>query len=218
MLALVLSTLIAAGGPPAYFAACPAQQFRVLGTSTPIVGDNIHPTNRQAKFLLDVGSDGAIRRAALTESSGDATFDQAALEAAQRFRFSAPSQGCISTSFVVPESFNVPLITLARPQPSGPPVLASAAPENALAICPAPFVELAGLDAPDTRQAPGTVDVDVAVDAGARVTGVKLAKSSGNPKTDATGTALAHDAQYAFTLPAGCRPKPTTYRLELTFK
>ena len=95
MFAFMLATLIAQAGP-AYLASCPASDARVLATSTPIVGDNIHPTNRRARFLLDVGSNGELRRTALIESSGDATFDQAALEAAQRFRFAPPTQGCIS--------------------------------------------------------------------------------------------------------------------------
>jgi TonB family protein len=95
--------------------------------------------------------------------------------------------------------------------------LPSALPDTATAICGAPFVQLTGLDVPDERQAPGTVAIDVGLDAAAHVTSVKLAHSSGNAKTDAAGTAAAHDAQFAFTLPPGCRPKPTTYRLELTY-
>jgi TonB family protein len=219
MFALFLSTLIAAAGEPAYLASCPDQQARVISTSEPIAPDNIHPTNRRVRLLLDLGSDGRLRHAAITESSGDATFDAAAIDAAGRFRFSPPTQGCISTSSVVPEDFNVPLLALARPAPngSGPPVLPSTQPDSAIAICTTSFVQLTGMDVPDERQAPGTVAVDVALDAAAHVTGVKLVSSSGHAKTDAAGVAAAHDAEYAFALPPGCRPKPTTYRLELTF-
>ena len=216
MFAFVLATLIAAAGEPAYLASCPASDTRVLGTSAPIVPDNIHPTNRRARMLLDIGSDGEIRRAALTESSGDGVFDAAALDAAKRFRFAAPTQGCISTSAVVPEEFNVPLLALARPAggAGSPMVLPSAAAE---AICPAPFVRLTGLDVPDQRQPPGTVDIDVGLDASAHVTSVKLAKPAGNAKTDAAALSAAKSAEYAFSLPPSCKPAATTYRLELTY-
>jgi TonB family protein len=219
MLAFFLSTIIAAAAQPAYLASCPDEQPRVISSSAPIAPDNIHPTNRRVRLLLDLGSDGRLRHAAVVESSGDAAFDAAAVEAAGRFRFAPPTQGCISTSSVVPEDFNVPLLALARPNPngSGPPVLPTSAPENALAICTTSFVQLTGLDVPDERQAPGTVAIDVGLDAAGHVTSTKLASSSGHPKTDAAGVEAARDAQYAFTLPPGCRPKPTVYRLELTY-
>jgi len=218
MFAFFLATLVAAG-EPAYLASCPAEQTRVISTSAPIAPDDIHPTNRRVRVLIDLGSDGRIRQAAITESSGDAVFDAAALDAAKRFRFAPPTQGCISTSSVVPEEFNVPLIALARPNPngSGPPVLVTP-PADTAAICTTAFVQLTGLDVPDQRQAPGTVAIDVGLDANAHVTSAKLAHSSGSAKTDAAGTAAAKDAQYAFSLPPGCRPKPTTYRLELTYR
>jgi TonB family protein len=221
MLPLVLATLIAAAGEPSYLASCPASDTRVLATSAPVVPDNVRPTNRRARFFLDIGSQGELRRADMTESSGDAVFDAAALDAAKRFRFAPPTQGCISTSTVMAEEFNVPLLALARPaggaNASGPAVLPSSQPESAIAICTAPFVRLTGLDVPDQRQAPGTVQIDVALDATARATAVKLAKSSGNAKTDAAATAAARSGQYAFALPPGCKPQATTYRLELTY-
>jgi TonB family protein len=222
MFAFVLATLIAAAGEPAYLASCPAaQETRVLATSTPIAPDNIHPTNRRVRLYIDVGSDGRVRHVAMVESSGDAVFDAAALDAAGRFRFAPQTQACISTSSFVPETFDVPLISIVRPVPGASPgalVIPSNAPASTVAICSAPIVELKGLDIPDARQAPGTVAIDVGLDAAAHVTSVKLATSSGNAKTDATGTEEARGAQYAFTLPPGCQPKPTTYRLELTFK
>jgi TonB family protein len=221
MFALLLSTLVAQAAP-AYLAACPAQEAKVLFTAPVIAPDGIHPTNRRARFFLDLGSDGRIRHVTLVETSGDSTFDSAALNAAQNFRFAPPTQGCISTSSVVPEDFNVPLLALARPVPgaSGAPgvvTLPSALPASAVAICGAPSVQLKGLDVPDTRQAPGTVEVAVALDASARVTSVKLAKSSGNAKTDAVAVSSAKDAGYAFLLAAGCPAKATTYQLELTY-
>jgi len=221
MFAFILSTLIAAAGEPAYIASCPvAQAPVVLASSAPIAPDSIHPTNRRTRFLLDLGSDGRIRHAAMTESSGDSVFDAAALDAVQRFRFAPPSQGCISTSSVAAEEFNVPLLALARPAAngSGVAVLPTTPPEADVAICTTPFVRLTGLDVPETRQAPGTVAIDVGLDAAAHVTSAKLARSSGNAKTDAEGLSAARDAQFAFTLPPGCRPKPALYRLELTYR
>jgi TonB family protein len=220
MFAFFLSTLIAAAGEPAYLASCPAEQTRVISTSTPIAPDDIHPTNRRVRLLLDLGSDGRLRHAGIVESSGDAVFDAAAVDAAGRFRFAPPTQGCISTSSVVPEDFNVPVLALARPNPSGsgPPILPTSAPESQIAICTTSFVQLTGLDIPDERQTPGTVAIDVGLDAAAHVTSSKLASSSGHAKTDAAGVEAARDAQYAFTLPPGCRPKPTVYRLELTYR
>jgi TonB family protein len=221
MFAFVLASLIAAAGEPAYLASCPAaEETRVLATSTPIARDNIHPTNRRVRLYIDVGSDGRVRHVAMVESSGDAVFDAAALEAAGRFRFAPQTQACISTSTFVPETFDVPLISLARPVPgstSGALALPSTLPQSAVAICSTPVVELKGLDIPDSRQAPGTAAVDVGLDAAAHVTSVKLATSSGNAKTDATATEEARGAQYAFTPLPGCQPKPAVYRLELTF-
>ena len=219
MFAFLLTTIIAAGGAPAYLASCPAQETRVITTAQPVAPDSIKPTNRRVRFYADVGSEGELRRAGIVESSGDAVFDAAALEALGRFKFSPQTQGCISTSSIVPEDFNVPLLNLVRPAPdtTGLPVIPTSRPDTELAICSSAFVRLTGLDIPDTRQAPGTVGIDVALDAAAHVTSAKLAKTSGNAKTDATAVSLAHDAQFAFMLPPGCRPKPTVYRLELTF-
>ncbi len=216
MLALILSTLVAQAGAPAYLSSCaPPQPIRVLATSQVVVGDNIHPTNRRTRFFIDIGSDGSFRRAIMYESSGDATFDQAALEAAQRFKFAPPTQGCISTSAIVPEEFNVPLLAFGHASGNGS-VLPTPPPEAA-AICGDPAVEVAGLDIPDTHQAPGTAAIDVTLDANAHVKTAKLAKSSGNAKTDATAVDEAKSAQFKFDVGPGCRPKPATYQLELTF-
>ena len=55
------------------------------------------------------------------------------------------------------------------------------------------------------------------MDAAAHVTSVKLAKPSGNAKTDATALSLAHDAAYELVIAPGCKPEKTVYRLELSF-
>jgi TonB family protein len=215
----MFATLISAAGEPGYLAACPAQQASIVFKSTPIAPDSIRPTNHLVKLLLDVGSDGKLRHASIIESSGDPVFDGAAIDAVKLSRFAPPTQGCISTSFVVPIDYSVPILTLARPAPnsSGVPVLASAAPESSLAICGTPFVQLTSLGFPEHRQVPGTADIDVGLNASAHVTSVKLAHSSGNAQTDAVATSAAHDAQFQFTLPPGCPPKPTIYRLQLTY-
>ncbi len=220
MFALILSTLVAQAGAPAYLSSCaPPQQIRVLATSQVIVGDNIHPTNRRTRFFIDIGSDGRVRHVMMYESSGDATFDQAAVEAAQRFKFAPPTQGCISTSAIVPEEFNGARCS----RSTGPPQSVRqrrrcrTPPPEAAAICGDPAVEVAGLDIPDTRQAPGTAAIDVTLDANAHVKTAKLAKSSGSAKTDATAVDEAKSAQYKFDVAPGCRPKPVAYQLELTF-
>ena len=148
MFALLFAPLLALAATPVAAAACPASDARVVSTAALTPPDNIHPTNRRARFLLDLGSDGRIRRAALVESSGDAAFDAAALATVQKFRFAPPTQGCISTSFTVPESFDVPLLSLVQQPAAGSsalPTLPSAGPAGANAICVAPFVQLTGL-------------------------------------------------------------------------
>jgi len=219
MFAIVLSTLLAQAAP-AYLASCPAQAGHVTFQAPFIAPDTgVHPTNRRARFFLDVGSDGNVRRAELVESSGDATFDGEAAEAAKNFRFAPPTQGCISTSSVVPEDFDVSLITLAHPVgANGVSVVPTQAPASVVAVCSSlPLAQLKGIDAADTRQAPGTVDIDVGLDANAHVTSAKIAKPSGNAKTDATALGLAHDAAYELVIAPGCKPAKTVYRLELTF-
>jgi TonB family protein len=218
MLAFLLAPLLLAAGEPASLAACPAVDGRVVSTALVDAPPNIHPTNRRVRFLIDLGSDGVIRRVEIVETSGDATFDAAAQSALAHFRFAPPQQGCISTSSVVAEMFNVPLINLvASPPPGGVPVIPTAPPASAVTICAAPFVQLTGIDVPDQRQAPGTVDVNVDLDAQAHVLRAALAQSSGNRQTDADALAAARGAEYAFTPQPGCAPKATTYRLELTY-
>jgi TonB family protein len=121
---------------------------------------------------------------------------------------------------VAPEDFDVALITLARPAvgATGVPMVPTQAPASAVAVCGStPLAQLKGMGAADTRQAPGTVDIDVGLDANAHVTSAKIAKPSGNPRTDATALALAKDAEYELVLAPGCKPQKTVYPLELTF-
>ena len=228
MFAFVLAPLLAAAAPN-YGAACPMQNPAVARQPIFVAPENIHPTYRQARFLIDVGSDGKVRRVALTQSTGDATFDDAALTAAKNMTFLPPSQGCISTSFTAPQSFQVPLISLLPAHPAAavsdgiPMPGASASPAPAInAGAPAPncasgFVDLVGLDIPDHREAPGTVSVDVHLNAAAKVTSVLLASSSGNKKTDYAATSAARTALYKFADQPGCKPTATVYRLELTY-
>jgi TonB family protein len=218
MLAFLLAQLLAATGP-ASAAACPNVDPRIVIPALFVPPDGTHPTNRYVRFELDLGSDGRIRRVAMTESSGDPTFDADALAAAKAIRFAPPEQGCISTSFVAPQTFEVPLIDLARPPTSagGLPSVPTNAPAAAVQICSDPFVQLSGLGLPDEREPAGTVGVDVGLDARAHVTSVHLARTSGNPKLDAVAVAAAHDGEYEFVAQPGCPPKPTIYDLELTF-
>jgi TonB family protein len=208
MLAFALAHVIAAAADSACGADAPAHVTLPAIFSAPD-GPTIHTTNRRVRFLIDIGSDGRERRVAMVESSGDSTVDAAALAAVRNMRFAPPMQNCISTPSVAPESFNVSLITLATPAPG-----ASAPPA---AICGDPFVQLTGMDVPDKREPPGTVAIDVGLNAAAKVTSVTLAHSSGNKNTDAVATASAKSAQYQFVTEPGCAPKPTTYRLELTY-
>lgn len=219
MLALLLAPLLAAAAPAESLGACPPQDPRVVVPALFVPPQNTHPTNRNVRFELDLGSDGRIRRVALMESSGDPTFDADALAAVKVMRFEPPSQGCVSTSFVAPQAFVVPLIDLARSPAPGAvvPTVPTSPPAAAVQICATPFVQLTGLGLPDQRQAPGTVGVNVSLDARARVIGARLARSSGNTKTDAVAVEAARTGEYAFVSQPGCEPKPTTYELELTF-
>jgi TonB family protein len=221
MLAFALAHLLALAGEPAYLSSCPAESGRRTQQAVFNPPDNVHPTNRRVRMFLDIGSDGRVRRVAVVESSGDPTLDGLAVDAAKTEKFAAPSQNCITASTVVPESFNVPLISLVTPPPAGVTGNASiptSAPAASLAVCPAPFVQLDGIDVPPKREGPGTVAIDVGLSANAKVTSVQLASSSGKKTLDDLATASARSAQYAFMLPPGCAPKPTTYRLELTYR
>lgn len=221
ILALLLSHLLVAQATPAYLAACPTMPGRLVSPAIFTPPIDIRPTNRRARFFIDLGSDGRVRRAAVVESSGDPRFDGAAQAALMSSaKYAPPTQNCISSSSVTMESFNVPLISLVTPAPAGasaPPAIPTSAPAAAIAICLAPFVQLSSIDVPAKKAPPGTVSVDVGLNAAGNVTSVMLAKSSGAKALDDLGTASARTAGYTFVLPPGCAPKPTTYRLELTY-
>ena len=84
--------------------------------------------------------------------------------------------------------------------------------------CAAPFVRPMGFPLPPRRKAPGTVLVDVALDAKARVSAVHLTRSSGNRKTDYAATVAARNGRYLMLPQPGCAQSATTYHLELTFR
>ena len=75
-----------------------------------------------------------------------------------------------------------------------------------------------GFPLPPRREVPGTVLVDVALDAKAHVSAVRLARSSGNRKTDYAATVAARNGRYVTLPQPGCAPSATTYHLELTFR
>ena len=152
---LVLSHLLVAQATPAYLASCPAEPGRLVTPAIFIPPNDVHATNRRARFFIDLGSDGRVRRAAVVESSGDPHFDGAAQAALMSSaKYAPPEQNCISSSSVTMESFNVPLISLVTPAPAGasaPPAIPTSAPAASIAICAAEFVQLTSIDVPDEK-------------------------------------------------------------------
>jgi TonB family protein len=210
--AMVLAAASPAPAPTrAPAAGCPRENVRIIEESNFEFPENGHPTHGRVRFLIDLGSDGRIRRSALVESSGDATVDAAAAKAVGEFRYAAPTAGCVSTSAVWSAYWRMPPEALASPAPDAG---ASSSP----APCAAPFVRPQRFPLPRLREAPGSASVDVALDAGARVTGVHLVQSSGNKKTDYAATVAARNGTYVFERQPGCAPVATTYRFELTFR
>ena len=192
-------------------AACPRERGHVIEESQLEVPPDARPTNGRMRFLLDLGSDGRIRRIAPVESSGDAAVDAAGTKALAQYRFALPSRGCVTSSSVTARTWVIPPEALASPSPAA---TASSSP----APCVAPFVRPAGFPLPQRREAPGTASVDVGLDASARVTAVHLTHSSGNKKTDYAATVAARNGTYVFERQPGCAPVATTYHLELTFR
>ncbi|HEY6236806.1 MAG TPA: hypothetical protein VIW69_17025 [Candidatus Elarobacter sp.] len=216
MIAEFLTAVMLAASPapspqsvPAPLAGCPRENVRVVEESNFEFPETARPTHERVRFLLDLGSDGRIRRTVLAESSGDAAVDAAAEKAVGEFRYAAPTAGCVSTSSVWSQYWRMPAEALASPAPG-----ASSSP----AACAAPFVRPRTFPLPPRREAPGTAFVDVALDASARVTAVHLAQSSGNKQTDYAATVAARQGVYVFERQPGCAPAATTYRLELTFR
>lgn len=215
-------------------AACPREPIRIVEESNFTFPPGAHPTNANVRFALDVGSDGRLRRAVLTESSGDAAIDAAAAQAMTQFRFAAPSSGCVAASTTSSWFWRLPdeLVTPATAAPSseapGSAVPSSASPGGAApstatpraapAACTAPFVRPARLALPPRRESSGTATIDVTLDANARVTAVRLVQSSGEKKTDYAATVAARNGTFVFVHEPGCPGGPTVYRLELTFR
>ncbi len=194
---------------------CPRERVRVVEESNFTFPENARPTHDRVRFLIDLGSDGRIRRSATVESSGDSAVDAAAAKALSEFRFAPPSVACMSSSSVWSQWWELREAAPSSPSPSPSPAATVAA---ASAPCAAPFVRPNGLPLPRRREAPGTTVIDVALDATARVTGVHLVQSSGNPKTDYFATTAARNGLFVFERQPGCAPVATTYRLELTFR
>ncbi|MDP9105592.1 MAG: hypothetical protein M3N49_06635 [Candidatus Eremiobacteraeota bacterium] len=217
MIARLLAAVILAAAAPAPVpvrapaAACPRENVRVIEESNFELPENAHATHERVRFLLDLGSDGRIRRTTLAESSGDAAVDAAAAKAVGEFRYAAPTAGCVSTSTVWSQYWRMPPEVLASPVPD------AGAPSSP-APCAAPFVRPQRFPLPPLREAPGTAFVDVALDGSARVTAVHLVQSSGNKKTDYAATVAARQGVYVFERQPGCSPTATTYRFELTFR
>ena len=221
MFALLLTQVIAAAGMPAYLASCPADPGRITQSAAWIAPDNVHATNRRARFFVDLGSDGRIRRVALVESSGDTAFDAGAQAALRTEKFAPPVQNCIAMSSTTTQSFDVPLISLVTPVPAGQtgnPTVPTPPPAASVAICGAPFGQLTSLDVPMKKAPPGTVGIDVGLSAAGKVTSVQLASSSGNKSLDYLATTSARSASFQLVTAPGCAPKPVTYRLELTYR
>lgn len=222
MLGVILGVVIATASPipqAQMAAACPREPMRIVEESNFTLPPGAHPTNANVRFALDIGSDGRLRRAVLTESSGDAAIDAAAAQAMTQFRFAAPSSGCVAVSTTsswfwrLPDELVIPAVT--APSPAAP---STATPSAAPAACTAPFVRPAHLALPPRRESPGTATIDVTLDANARVTAVRLVQSSGEQKTDYAATVAARNGIFIFVHEPGCPVGPTVYRLELTFR
>lgn len=226
MIALLAALAVAATPVPAAesAASCAREPVRVVEESTFTFPENAHPTRDRMRFLIDLGSDGRIRRIATVESSGDTVLDGIGAKAVGDIRFAAPTAGCVSASTVWSWYWRIPAEAIvappASPAPANAPATTGSAPAASAspAACAAPFVRPARFPLPLRREAPGTAFVDVSLDATAHVTGVHLAQSSGNQKTDYAATAAARNAGYVFERQPGCPPVATTYRLEMTFR
>ncbi len=231
MIAVALTATLALAGPrPAPAETCRTAAGRVVSSVAPQFPDGAHPTRDAVRMLFDMGSDGRVRRVAVGESSGDPAVDLSLADALAQDRFAPPSYRCVTISTGISEVWKLPpmpspeaadavaggLASSAAPGPSS-----SAARSSRVAnrsACVAPFVRLVRLFPPASREPAGTAQVDVALDARAGVTTVKLARSSGNRRTDYAAAVVARTSQYALLEQSGCPAVPTTYRLELTFR
>jgi TonB family protein len=210
--AVVLAASPAPGNVHGSAAACPREPGRIIQESQSEFPQDAHPTHERIRFLVDLGSDGRVRRSSMVESSGDAALDAAAAKALAEFRFAVPTAGCVSTSSAISRWWNVPKEALASPPPVATVDSSSHPP------CAVPFIRPMHFPLPARREVPGTASVDVGLDASAHVTGVHLAHSSGNKKTDYAAAVAARNGTYVFERQPGCAPTATTYHLELTFR
>ncbi|HEX3551280.1 MAG TPA: energy transducer TonB [Candidatus Elarobacter sp.] len=188
-------------------ARCPRTPIHVASEAHPTVPDGTHPTHDHVTVVLDLSSDGRVRRAAISESSGDPAVDRATLAASEQQRFDMPTFSCITFSTTFAERFDLPKELVPSPSPSAAPV----------PVCGTPFVTPSGLS-PSERPPRGTASIDVDLDAAAHVDGARIVQSSGNAETDRVALAAARASGYAFIPFAGCPPAATTYRLDLTFR
>jgi len=218
VLGFILGVVIAAAATPISHtqsaAACPREATHVIEKANFTLSPDARATNGYVRFALDIGSDGRLRRAFLTESSGDPAVDAAAAQALTQFRFAAPSMGCVAVSTVWSWfwRFSDDDVNPVTPAPSPAP------PSPTPASCTAPFVRPAGFPLPPRREHPGTATIDVTLDLAAHVTAVHLVKSSGAMKTDYAATVAARNGTYVFVSVPGCPASPTVYRLEMTFR
>src|ERR1700681_1940537 len=100
MIVAVLAALVAASPvpAPAPSGACPRENVRVVEESNFALPDTVRATHDRVRFLVDIGSDGRVRRIGKVETSGDASCDVAAEKALGEFRFAAPTANCVSAS------------------------------------------------------------------------------------------------------------------------
>src|SRR6266851_1327781 len=129
--------MIAAAPPrvPVTAASCPAQAIRIVEESNFAYPQSARQTNGRVRFLVDLGSDGRIRRTVVVESSGDAAIDAAAGQALNQFRFAPPSMRCVAASSVASWWWDLSSETIAPSGAAVPsPVVVPSPP-----ACAAPF-------------------------------------------------------------------------------
>ncbi len=230
MMLAAAATVALASPAPRRPASCPTEMGHALEVVRPQLPAGARPTRDALLLLFDIGSDGRVRRVAVGQSSGDAAVDLAAADAIAHSSFVAPSYRCVSVSTGVSETLHLPPIPTPEPDDVVPlPDLKASPTPVPSAMPPAPsassepqacgaFVRVVRLAAPRLREPAGTANVDVGLDAHAHVTAVRLARSSGNKRTDYAAAVTARTSEYAYLAQPGCPPTATTYRVELTFR
>ena len=69
MLIAAIAQSVALGAAPA--ARCPTTPLSIVSPAHPMLPDGTHPTHSPVRVILDLGSDGRVRHAAIADSSGD---------------------------------------------------------------------------------------------------------------------------------------------------